>query len=283
MEAKARTSGLPCCVEKSVWDRIWRTKLEGLNIHYTVTGIAAKTVILVHGYTCDETIWSEQIPALAKEYRMVTLDLPGHGKSGLPKDGIFSIDLFAHSIEAVRAQVKAERVVLVGHSMGSLVVLRYAQLYPARLSALVFVDGVMPLSYEEAVARPNLGATMAGPEGRARREEAVRRYFVAGTSQEVQTKVLQMMLGTAEATAVGAMNARRDPAGQTWDIPRVPILGIYADGSRIASEQAVHEAFPWVEYVTIPGTGHFLMMEKPEEFNRLLLAFLAKQRLSATS
>jgi pimeloyl-ACP methyl ester carboxylesterase len=42
-----------------------------------------------HGYTCDESTWSEQVPALAKEYRVVTLDLPGHGRSDSPKDGNF--------------------------------------------------------------------------------------------------------------------------------------------------------------------------------------------------
>jgi sigma-B regulation protein RsbQ len=252
--------------------------LDGLQIHSTVTGTGSKTVILVHGYTCDETTWTEQAPALSKQYRVVTLDLPGHGKSDLPKDGKFSMDLFARAIEAVRAEVKAERVVLVGHSMGTPVVLRYAHLYPAHVSALVFVDGLMPIPPAQASALATQGAVMAGPNGRAAREAMIRRFFVAGTTPEVQAKVLKMMLGAPEATAVGAMNATWEPAGQTTEIPMVPILGIYAGPSGVASEQAVHAAFPWVEYTSIPGTGHFLMLEKPEEFNRLLLAFLAKQK-----
>lgn len=250
--------------------------LDDLQIHSTVKGTGSKTVILVHGYTCDESTWTEQVPALDKQYRVVTLDLPGHGKSDSPKDGKLSMDLFARAIEAVRAEVKAERVVLVGHSMGTPVVLRYAHQYPARVSALVFVDGLMPLPASQAAAMANQGAAMAGPNGRAAREAMIRRFFVPSTSPEVQTKVLNMMLGAPEATAVGAMNATREPAGQTTEIPRVPILGIYASPG-LASEQAVHAAFPWVEYTSIPGTGHFLMLEKPEEFNRLLLAFLAKQ------
>ena len=187
------------------------------------------------------------------------------------------MDLFARAIEAVRADVKAERVVLVGHSMGTPVVLRYAHLYPAHVSALVFVDGLMPLPPAQAAAMANQGAAMAGPAGRAAREAMVRRFFVAGTSSEVQTKVLNMMLGAPEATAVGAMNATFEPAGQTLEIPMVPILGIYAGPSRIATRESVLKYFPETEYTTIPDTGHFLMLEKPEEFNRLLLAFLAKQ------
>ena len=248
--------------------------VDGLHVHYTVTGAASKTVILVHGYTCDGTTWTEQVPALAKQFRVITIDLPGHGKSESPKDGKFSMDLFARAIEAVREEVKLDRPVLAGHSMGTPVVLRHAHLYPANITALVFVDGLMPLPPAQASASANLGAAMGGPTGRATREAMVRRFFVPGTPPEVQTKVLNMMLSAPETTAVGAMNATREPAGQTTDIPMVPVLGIYAGPSGIASEQAVHAAFPSVEYKSIPGTGHFLMLEKPEEFNRILLSFL---------
>jgi pimeloyl-ACP methyl ester carboxylesterase len=52
--------------------------VDGIQIHSTSTGKGPKTVILVPGWTCDETTWSEQVPALAGQYRVVTLDLPGH-------------------------------------------------------------------------------------------------------------------------------------------------------------------------------------------------------------
>jgi len=51
--------------------------VDGLKIHTTVSGKEPATVFLVHGYTCDETTWTEQVPALAKQFRVVTLDLPG--------------------------------------------------------------------------------------------------------------------------------------------------------------------------------------------------------------
>ena len=110
--------------------------VDGLKIHSSVTGNGPKTVILVHGWTCDETTWTEQVPVLAKQYRVVTLDLPGHGKSDSPPDGTFSTDLFARAIEAVRAEAGANRVVLVGHSMGTPVVVRHARLYPQHTAAL---------------------------------------------------------------------------------------------------------------------------------------------------
>lgn len=75
------------------------------------------TIFLVHGYTCDDTTWTEQVPVLAKEFCVITLDLPGHGKSDTPRLEQFSIDFFARAVESVRAEVRAERIVLIGHSM----------------------------------------------------------------------------------------------------------------------------------------------------------------------
>jgi pimeloyl-ACP methyl ester carboxylesterase len=250
--------------------------VDGLTIHSTTTGKGPNTVFLVHGWTCDETTWTEQVPALAKQYRVITLDLPGHGKSDSPKDGKLSMDLFARAIEAVRAEVNVDHIVLAGHSMGTPVVLRYARLYPEHTAALVFVDGLMPT----AGAAPNagMGALMGGPGGRANRENMIHGFFSPATTPAVQTKILDMMLGAPEATAVGAMNASFEAAGQTPDALKVPAFGLYAEPSRIATRETVLAQFPNAEFAQIPGTGHFLMLEKPEEFNRLLLAFLAKQK-----
>ena len=104
--------------------------VDGIQIHSSSHGVGPKTVILVHGWTCDETTWDAQVPALSKQYRVVTLDLPGHGKSAPPKDGMFSMELFAKAVEAVRSEAKVDKIVLVGHSMGTPVVVQYARMFP---------------------------------------------------------------------------------------------------------------------------------------------------------
>ncbi|HKF69310.1 MAG TPA: alpha/beta fold hydrolase, partial [Vicinamibacterales bacterium] len=78
--------------------------VDGMTIHSTATGSGRATVVLVHGWTCDSSSWDAQVPVLSKHYRVITLDLPGHGRSGAPKDGKFSMDLFARAVEAVRAE-----------------------------------------------------------------------------------------------------------------------------------------------------------------------------------
>lgn len=104
-------------------------------IHSSVQG-TGKTIIFVHGWTCDESGWAAQVAALDRGYRVVTLDLPGHGKSDAPVDGKFSMQLFAKAVEAVRAELGADKVVLVGHSMGAPVIRQYAFDHPEHVAGL---------------------------------------------------------------------------------------------------------------------------------------------------
>jgi pimeloyl-ACP methyl ester carboxylesterase len=68
--------------------------VDGAKVHWTSAGDPHRlAVIFVPGWTCDETVWQNQAPAISKEYRAITLDLPGHGKSDPPRDGRFTLDL----------------------------------------------------------------------------------------------------------------------------------------------------------------------------------------------
>jgi len=246
-----------------------------MRIHYSVNGTGAKTVLLVHGWTCDETTWTEQVPVLAKQYRVVTLDLPGHGQSDSPKDLKFSMDLFARAIESVRKQIKVDRIVLVGHSMGTPVITEYARLYPEHTSALVIVDGVTGGNPQRERRR---GAMMAGDDGPKNREAMVRGMFSASTTPALQARIMKMMMAAPEATAVGALDATFDATTHEQGILHVSTLAVYADHSRLADRSYLEAHFPGLEYTEIPGTGHFLMLEKPVEFNRLLLDFMSKDK-----
>ena len=116
---------------------------------------------------------------------------------------------------------------------------------------------------------------MTGPDGMKAREAMIRGMFTPATPAAVQQHVLKMMLAPPESTASGAMLATFDSANMNDFVTTVPVLGIYA-ATPLANSESLKKAFPNSEYVQVAGTGHFVMMERPEEFNRLLLAFLGK-------
>jgi sigma-B regulation protein RsbQ len=252
---------------------IWAASVDGIPIHSTVRGSGPRAVVFVHGWTCDESSWQNQVPFFEKNYRVITLDLPGHGKSGSPKSGPLTMELFAKSIEAVRVEAKAGKIVLVGHSMGTPVIREYARLYPANVAGLVPVDGVLHLSGGPGAPNPD---RMKGPEGLKNREAMIRGMFGKSATPAIQDHILKMMLAAPETTAYQAMTATFAAGNWTEDTFTVPALGIYADHSGADDPTYFKKIFPNGSSVEVPGTGHFVMLEKPAEFNKLLADFLPK-------
>jgi len=242
--------------------------VDGLQLHSTSKG-SGPVMIFVHGWTCDESSWDAQVPEFSKDHRVITLDLPGHGMSASPAQSDFSMGLFADAVEAVRAEAGADRVVLVGHSMGVPVIRQYAIMYPQHVAGLVGVDGPFDM---RNVSPPVAGGSMT----RETREVAIRSMFLPTTPAAVQDHVMKMMLAPPDSTANGAYAAMFDPAIRTADVLSEPALVVIAGTGNVPDAATAHEVVPNLEITQLQGTGHFVMMEKPVEFNRLLHGFLER-------
>ena len=148
-------------------------------------------------------------------------------------------------------------------------------LYPQRVAGLVAVDGPLDVRAFGELP-PGFPPPLTGPEGLAAREGMIRSMFIPETPAPLQQQILAMMLAAPEATAVGAMNAAFDPAIRWTDVIAAPALSVYAGTANVPDPAATKELYPNHEAMQMAGTGHFLMMEKPAEFNRVLAEFLAK-------
>src|SRR6266478_4124666 len=95
--------------------------VDHLKVHYTNYGRGDTALFFVHGWSCDETVWSEQAAALAEKIRVITIDLPGHGQSDKPHIA-YTMDLYVRAIDAVLRDANVGSVILVGHSNGTPVV-----------------------------------------------------------------------------------------------------------------------------------------------------------------
>jgi pimeloyl-ACP methyl ester carboxylesterase len=247
--------------------------VDGIPIHSTATG-TGPALVFVHGWTCDSTSWAAQVPAFDKKYRVITLDLPGHGQSGSPKDSKFTMDLFARAVEAVRVESKAQQVVLIGHSMGAPVIRQYAHLFPDHVAGLVAVDGPLDVRGFGTPAAGQGPPPVTGPDGLKNRETMIRSMFTPNTPPAVQKSVLAMMLAPPEATAAGAMASMFDPSIRWTETIRAPAFAIYAGTSQLPDLAKTREVLPNFSATQVAGTGHFVMIEKPDEFDRVLSGFL---------
>ncbi|MEJ5367857.1 MAG: alpha/beta hydrolase [Bryobacteraceae bacterium] len=248
--------------------------LDSAKIHYAAEGRGPRTVVLIHGWTCDHTFWQAQIDALKQRYRVLAVDLPGHGRSDPAPD--YSMQRFARAVNAVLEKENARKAILAGHSMGGAVMLEFSRLYPEKVLAIVAVDAFFP---DPGASKPleALAARFEGPNAAAERAKMVQGMFTSATSPEVRRKIETVMLGTPAEVAAGAMRGLADLSVWREGQIDVPFVEIAAETSTYLTEEGLRKRFPRATLIRVPGTGHFLHMEKPAEVNRVLLEWLSAQ------
>jgi pimeloyl-ACP methyl ester carboxylesterase len=111
-----------------------RIEFEGRQIHYQVAG-EGSALVLLHGFMESLAIWDEFAENLSESFRVIRIDLPGHGKT--PASGqVHSMELMAAAVKAVLDNLEVDRCVMIGHSMGGYVTLEFAKQYPLMLCGM---------------------------------------------------------------------------------------------------------------------------------------------------
>jgi pimeloyl-ACP methyl ester carboxylesterase len=109
-------------------------KFQQKNLCYTDQG-EGKVIVLLHGFTESQKIWKNFASKLSKKYRVITMDLPGHGKSEC-LGAVHSMELMAEALNALLKKLRTGKCLLAGHSMGGYVAQAFAELYPGKLRGL---------------------------------------------------------------------------------------------------------------------------------------------------
>jgi pimeloyl-ACP methyl ester carboxylesterase len=236
------------------------------------TSAAAKgAVVLVHSLAGNIDQWSGQLAHLRKTRHAVALDLRGHGRSGQPADGDFAMASLAADVGAVADALGLDRFALVGHSLGAGVALTYAGAHAARVERLLLADAIgdgtqIPASEMEpflaALDSPNYAAT-------------IEEYWasISGSDPAVRERLLRDLRATPRGTVVAAMRAVAafdpKPALARWQGPTLAVIG-----ERNNYPFSLHRIGRGLPHTRMEGTGHWLQLDRPAEFNRILDGFL---------
>lgn len=116
-------------------------------ISYSDTG-KGTAIVLLHGFLENQTMWQDIVPELSKKYRIITIDLLGHGNTEC-MGYIHSMEDNADMVHEVLSELRIRKAILVGHSMGGYVALAYAELYPETLKGLVLLNSTSRADSEE--------------------------------------------------------------------------------------------------------------------------------------
>ena len=251
---------------------------DGVAIAYDVRGSGSTALVFIHGWCSNRTFWREQLDEMAKDYRVVAIDLPGHGGSGRTREK-WSLASFASDVTTVVETLDLERVVLIGHSMGGHVSLEAARLLPERVIGVVGVDTFRDVEEEEdqpEMMERVIAAFEADFEGTMR--AFMPRLFSPNAAPEL---VQWAADNSANADPVMALAIMRELAGidekQLLSSVGVPVRCVYAASSDSSESSAFVETngkYADFDAVFVDGVGHFLHLENPETVNRHLLTFL---------
>ncbi|MGI9069640.1 MAG: alpha/beta fold hydrolase [Pyrinomonadaceae bacterium] len=253
-------------------------KLDGARIHYQSHGKGREALVLIHGWTCNLDYWRDQVPDFAKRNRVVAIDLPGHGQSDKPQLA-YSMDLFARAVDAVMRDAHVERAVLMGHSMGTPVARQFYRKYPQKTLGIVIVDGAL-----RTFDKKMMDGIIAGFRG-PNYKEMGRQMFagMAGPnlSAELKEQIQASFLNTPQHVVVSAMEGMADDSIWGQDKINVPVLAVLAKTPfwPADTEQFYRSIAPNLDFQMLDGVGHFLMMEKPKQFNDAVIAFLDRNGL----
>jgi pimeloyl-ACP methyl ester carboxylesterase len=254
-------------------------KLDGFRIHYQNYGKGPEAIVLIHGWGCNLGHWRYQVPAFAQRGRVLALDLPGHGLSDKPEIS-YSMDLFARAIDAVMRDAGVERAVLVGHSMGTPVARQFYRRYPQKTLAIVIVDGALR-PFGDKAQRDGFVAAFRGPNYKEAGAQMFSAMVGPDLSAEDQERIKTSFLNTPQFVLVSAMEGMNDESIYGPDKINVPVLVVLAKSPFWPddTEQFFRSLAPKIDYQMWEGVHHFLLMEKPKEFNDAVLAFLNKNSL----
>jgi len=251
------------------------TSPDGVAISYTVAGAGDVALVFIHGGWADSTVWRHQVDAFSDRYRVVAVDLAGHGASGRNRTS-WTPGAFGADVATVVEAEGLERVVLIGSSMGGPVALEAARQLPRRALGVIAVDTLHEL---DAVQNPaqwkaRLDALRADFPGTC--AAMVAALFPPDADDNLVARVRELMCAFPPELAAPVLEGFTGydlvAAARASGVPLRAVNGDHYP-TDVEGNRAVYPTF---QAVVMTGVGHFPMLERPVEFDRALEATIAE-------
>ncbi|EPG74554.1 alpha/beta hydrolase family protein [Leptospira fainei serovar Hurstbridge str. BUT 6] len=229
-------------------------------------------VILLHSFGGEVSHWEDVRRRLSQSRRVISIEFRGHGRSGPPYDGDFSISSMTKDIEAVAKFLHLNQFVLVGHSMGGSIALEYAGKHPEQVLGLFIVDsGGDPKGIPDSI-RDGVKAALHSDAY----EQTTYGYWeqlLAKSNPTIKTRIWKQLAGMPKETVIAVTENLLDydpsPALENFTGPKYAVVTTENNGPLSLHKLGI--GFP---YRVMEGVGHWLHLDTPNEFFPLLQDFL---------
>jgi 3-oxoadipate enol-lactonase len=254
--------------------------VNGISLHYTDNGVG-EVVVLIHGLGSSSADWELQLPVLVSVYRVIAVDLRGHGQSSKPA-GPYSMQMFASDIAALIEGLGIAPCRVVGLSLGAMTTLELAATRPELVRCAVVVnagpDFIPRTVKDKAMVWQRL--TLVRTVGLRRLGQLVANRTLPGEDQaELRERVAEVVADNDKAAYLASMSAIVG-----WSVverldqvtPPVLVVASEFDYTPVESKQPIVANAPDAQLIVVEGARHLLPIEKPDEFNEIMARFLAE-------
>jgi 3-oxoadipate enol-lactonase len=247
----------------------------------------SKTMLFVHGFPFDHTMWQTQVDEFSKDYKCVSFDIRGLGESPAG-DGQFTMESFVDDLETILDELKLNRPILCGLSMGGYISLRALERIQEKFSASILCDTRSEADNNEGKLKRAVGIKRINKEGLAPfAKDFITNCFGDDFRQNKKSDFEKIIEKSSQFNPVGvkgcllAMLSRSDTKANLGKI-NIPTLLICGEQDTLTPPPVMKDMFHKInkaEFVEIPEAGHMTPIENPQAVNKAIRDFLIKNKL----
>jgi sigma-B regulation protein RsbQ len=276
---------LASCIENKNSKKMKEIKRDNGIINYNITGNGDTTLLFVHGSYIDQTYWKKQVDYFSKNYKVVTFDLPGHGKSGTERK-LWTTQGFAEDVITVIKELDLKNVILIGHSLGGDINLIAAIAHPENIIGFIGIDNFknaatpLPPEYQQQAA--SIEQKLKTDFANTNEQYARMALLTKETSIVITNRVVKDYRNAYQPMAIETtpeIFKLFETEKKLLPQLKLKLYIINVDYMPTNEEPLKQYAGSGFEVLHIKGTSHYPMLENPDELNKLLELIISKNKL----
>jgi pimeloyl-ACP methyl ester carboxylesterase len=247
-------------------------EINGVKINYVFEGTGFETIIFIHGLGESLESWRHQINFFSKKFKVIALDLRGHGKSSIPKKKI-EIGDFAEDVKGLLDHLGVKKAHFCGLSMGALVLFEIYKRYPDYFLSMILVAARHKFPPAQTAVLEGMSMEIIGAE-------VATFALAANAPEQLKEEVARMIAGTKKDAYIQSAEATSmldySELLPKIKVPTLIIVGELDIVTPVSSAEIINKSIQGSILQIIPGVGHLPNREASEKFNNLLDEFLYK-------
>jgi 3-oxoadipate enol-lactonase len=259
--------------------------INGITMAYSDQGTGLP-ILFLHAFPLNQTMWAQQVVALASQFRVITVDLRGHGESDAPL-WHYTLDQSADDVSALLDHLAIKQALFVGLSMGGYILFAFFRKYAARVKGLILANTKAQADTAEGRERRFQMAQTAYKQGPSAIADIMIPKLLSPATLQTKPAVVQNVRAMIENNQISgmagdlmAMAERPDslPLLSQISCPTQLIVGELDQATPPSDAKLMAENIPGARLAIIPQAAHLTNLEQPETFNQIVASFASELR-----